>query len=132
MLSIPGSILSPESKGTNYLISEGATCITDEESLEVAISRIYGTLRYQRGTAPGLIGLNEIESLVLDALIANPMRIDQVSAMLKKDVATTLKFLGGLSVRGLVETLFDGRFAPTKIALHARSRLGHNMGSMKK
>lgn len=131
VLSIPGSILSPESKGTNYLISEGATCITDEESLEVAISRIYGTLRYQRGAAPGLIGLNETESLVLDALIANPMRIDQVSAMLKKDVATTLKFLGGLSVRGLVETLFDGRFAPTKIALHARSRLGHNMGSMK-
>lgn len=48
------SILSPESRGTNYLIANGACCIIDEESIEMAISRIYGTLRYSRPDAPGI------------------------------------------------------------------------------
>ena len=41
-------------RGTNYLIANGACCIIDEESIEMAISRIYGTLRYSRPDAPGL------------------------------------------------------------------------------
>ena len=52
LLAVPGSILSPESRGTNYLIANGACCIIDEESIEMAISRIYGTLRYSRPDAP--------------------------------------------------------------------------------
>ena len=54
LLAVPGSILSPESRGTNYLIANGACCIIDEESIEMAISRIYGTLRYSRPDAPGI------------------------------------------------------------------------------
>ena len=30
LLAVPGSILSPESRGTNYLIANGACCIIDE------------------------------------------------------------------------------------------------------
>ena len=45
------SILSPVSRGSNYLIGMGACCIADIEALEVAISRIYGTLRYCRTPA---------------------------------------------------------------------------------
>ena len=33
LLAVPGSILSPESRGTNYLIANGACCIVDEESI---------------------------------------------------------------------------------------------------
>ena len=54
LLAVPGSILSPESRGTNYLIANGACCIVDEESIEMAISRIYGILRYSRPDAPGI------------------------------------------------------------------------------
>ena len=57
LLAVPGSILSPESRGTNYLIANGACCIIDEESIEMAISRIYGTLRYSRPDAPGIADL---------------------------------------------------------------------------
>ena len=36
VLAAPGSIFSPESRGSNYLIANGACCIADEEALEVA------------------------------------------------------------------------------------------------
>ena len=45
LLAVPGSILSPESRGTNYLIANGACCFVVEVSIEIAISRIFGTLR---------------------------------------------------------------------------------------
>ena len=48
LLAVPGSILSPESRGTNYLIANGACCIVDEESIEMAISR-----RCSRHCRPG-------------------------------------------------------------------------------
>ena len=56
VLVAPGSVFSPESRGANYLISVGACCITDEESLEIALSRIYGVLRHPHGP------LREVES----------------------------------------------------------------------
>lgn len=51
VLAVPGSIFSPLSRGTNYLLAEGACCIADEEALEVAVSRIFGTLRFTHGAA---------------------------------------------------------------------------------
>ena len=53
LLAVPGSILSPESRGTNYLIANGACCIVDEESIEMALSHL-GTLRYSRPMLPAL------------------------------------------------------------------------------
>ena len=64
LLAVPGSILSPESRGTNYLIANGACCIIDEESIEMAISRIYGTLRYSRPDAPGIADLDATQQTV--------------------------------------------------------------------
>ena len=74
LLAVPGSILSPESRGTNYLIANGACCIVDEESIEMAISRIYGTLRYSRPDAPGIADLDPTQQTVMHALIASRSR----------------------------------------------------------
>lgn len=41
--AIPGRIDSPQSKGTNKLIAEGATCIYDDESFADAIRSVFQT-----------------------------------------------------------------------------------------
>ena len=126
ILSVPGSILSPESRGSNYLISVGATIIVDEESLEVAVSRIFETLRFSRIGPAEEPGMSEAERRILDALVANPMRIDEIAAMLGVDAVSCLNVLSGLQMTGRIERIIDGRFAPTKRALHARGAIMHN------
>ena len=128
LLAVPGSILSPQSRGSNHLIGLGATCIADEEELEMAISRIYGTLRFSRPQVDGVPDLDDRAERVVEALIASPMRADELARMLEMDARACLTFLSDLMVRGLIERLLDGRFAPTKIALLARTPFGHNAG----
>ena len=85
LLVVPGSILSPESRGTNYLIANGACCIIDEESIEMAISRIYGTLRYSRPDAPGIADLDPTQQTVMHALIASPLKVNDIAALVSLD-----------------------------------------------
>ncbi len=146
LLAAPGSIFSPESRGANYLIANGACCIADEEALEIAISRIYGTLRFSRPEARGLDGLNPNGRRMVDMLLANPMRVDDLAAALgvdplaclqligdlevhgvvELDPLACLQLIGDLEVHGVVERLVDGRLALSGIALHALTRLGQN------
>lgn len=126
VFSVPGSMFAPECKGSNYLIANGATCIADEESLEVAISRVYGTLRFMRGNTRGLEGLAQEDRAIVDALVADSMRPDDLAISLGRDALWCLKRLSALEVAGVVEPLLDGRYALTCGALHSLTRLGHN------
>ena len=128
VLAAPGSILSPTSRGANYLITVGACCIVDEESIEMAISRIYGRLRYSRPEAPGLTGLDGREQEVLAALVANPMTAEELAAAFCMGAVECMQLVSGLELEGLVERLADGRVSPTKKALHALTPLGQNTG----
>lgn len=126
LLVAPGSVFSPQSRGANYLISNGACCISDEEALEVAISRIYGLLRYERPDALGVTGIGRGERRIVDMLMANPMRVEEIAAATGMRDVECLQVLGGMEAVGVVERLIDGRFSPTKTALHACTRIGQN------
>lgn len=126
VLAAPGAILSPESRGTNRLIADGACALIDEESLEVAISRIFGVLRFCR-TAPAADNvLCERDAQVMAALTASPLRAEEVASMLGISQLDALTLLSELSGTGRVERLLDGRFAPTKLALRQASTIMHN------
>ena len=105
---IPGSIFSPLSAGTNWLISEGARVICDEASLEAAISLDYGRLRFS--DAPGR---REDLGRVLSALVASPSRADDLAARLGENIITVLSALSDYEATGVVTKLPDGRYAPT-------------------
>ena len=126
VLVAPGSIFSPMSLGTNYLIANGATCIGDEEALEVAISRIYGRLRRYRQQCAQADGLRGEARRVVEALVASPARMEEISAMLQRDVLDTMELVSSLEVDGVIERLPDGRFAASKETLHARTSIGQN------
>ncbi len=126
LICAPGSILSPLSRGTNQLIADGATCIVDEASLEVAISRVFGTLRFSHGPAPGVPGLSGAERRVMSALTAAPERVEAVARLLDASVIRALEVLGSLEGEGLVCRLPDGAYAPTVRALQSATSFGHN------
>ena len=124
LLCMPGSILSPLSAGTNRLIAEGATCIADEDSHEVAISRIYGTLRFSHNRARGVTGLSRDEQRAMSALGASPLRADALGVHLSMDVISTLRLLGSLETEGLVQRMPDGTYMQSKRALQLATSFG--------
>lgn len=126
VLAAPGSIFSAQSCGTNYLISEGACCVADQESLEVAISRIFGTLRKTAARAAGASTDDPVERRVLEALIASPMRSDDIARLANTDAMGGVQLIGSLFVRGLISQLHDGRYGASEAALHAQTTFGHN------
>ena len=63
---------------------------------------------------------------MVDMLLANPMRVDDLASALGVDPLACLQLIGDLEVHGVVKRLVDGRLALSSIALHALTRLGQN------
>lgn len=124
VLAVPGSILSPESRGSNYLLSIGATALVDEESIEVAISRIFGTLRRER-QVPGVCATGEETTTdrIVGALVASPLRADEIASLIGANAVDCLTYLSSLQMSGTIERMLDGRYSLTKRALRARSAI---------
>ncbi|MGN0287567.1 MAG: DNA-processing protein DprA [Atopobiaceae bacterium] len=121
--AIPGSIFSPNSQGTNSLIATGASIIASEMDLQTQISLDYDTLR--------MVVENHYESnsAVISALIASPMRADELSERLGQALLTTMTTLSEYETQGLVVHLLDGRYSVTQTAYEkyfrrARQRQG--------
>ncbi|MEY8436639.1 DNA-processing protein DprA [Atopobiaceae bacterium 24-176] len=107
----PGSMFSAPSRGTNLLISQGATMIVDEESLEMSISMDYGVLRRPA------VRESKDHGRAFSALVAQPMRPDDLAASVGKGVLEVMRLLSDYEAAGLVTRLPDGRYAPTEAAL---------------
>lgn len=125
-LCVPGSVYSPESRGTNYLIESGATCVSGAEALLVAFSRLYGIAEREIPTPPGMSGVNRRTERLLASMVAQPLSSDDVCRLVGIDIRACLEYLSSLMVAGLIEQRLDGRYAPTKETLHALSAFGHN------
>lgn len=114
--AVPGSIFSPTSQATNRLIGEGATPICSEVDLETRLSMDYGVLRVvSEGVTPHM-------GEVISALVAMPLRPEELAPRIGQSVLTLLRTLSDYEARGIVEHLPDGRFS-----LSARSYQQYRM-----
>ncbi len=125
-LAVPGSILSPKSRGTNYLIANGACCIIDEELIETVIVTMYLRPALLAPDAPGIADLDPTQQTVMHALIASPLKVDDIAALVSLDAVGVLKLLGSLELEGLIERMMDGKACALQFALHAQTPFGHN------
>lgn len=117
IFGVPGSIFSPYSKGTNRLIADGAIVICDECDLEMAISMHYGVMRLiVEGEKPAMGG-------ILSALVAQPMRPQELSDRMNMDVVDLFRILSEYEGKGLVERMSDGRYSPTRKALLGKGKI---------
>jgi DNA processing protein len=99
VFAVPGSILSPMSRGTNALIQEGAklvrncTDILEELNLRVSVHQM---------EMKELEPLSDTEALLLKQLGAEPAHIDQVCRDSGLPVATVSSNLAIMELKGLV------------------------------
>ncbi len=136
ILVFPGSVFSPNSTGSNYLIASDANAIPvwDQKCLEVAYSRNIGRLCSPRAAAgggsgrgtPGAGALTRDERSVVEALAASAATPGALAPALGVELPRLMRLLGAFEMKGWVSRLPDGRYSLTEQAL-----LEHNTGEMR-
>lgn len=116
--AVPGSIFSPESLGANRLIASGAAIIASEEDLEVQISLDFGVSRL---VCPGL---DRHSGRIMSALVASPMRPDDLANRLGMPALEVLRALADYEAIGMVSRLPDGRYSPSRDLFLGNARMG--------
>lgn len=99
---VPGSIFSPESRGSNRLMRQGAVPVTDVSELADAL----GMTGIDHRTAATQI---ECDS-VTRALAADPQRPDDLARALGIDIVSAARTLGRLESSGAIVRYADGRY----------------------
>lgn len=93
VFAVPGSILSPTSKGTNRLIQEGAKLVRNCADI---LEELNLTMAAEQLEMREFLAANEIESLVLRQLGSEPSHIDDIcrcSGLAMPQVSSTLAML---------------------------------------
>jgi DNA processing protein len=116
VLAVPGSVFSPNSRGCNRLIQQGARPVTDVSDLaaELRSAGLTGWSGYAPadqlcasvGHGDGVVGR------LRAALLADPMRPDDAARALSLDVVAVARMLSRLETEGTVTRYPDGRYGP--------------------
>lgn len=122
VLAVPGSILSPESRGPNRLIRQGARPITEVDDLAAELASLLGPT----DAAVAQVRAVETSDPVLAALAACPGRPDDVAYGLGLSISQAVCALTRLCAAGLIQRYPDGRYGliPQVEAAHG----GYNGG----
>jgi DNA processing protein len=129
VLAVPGAIHSPESRGSNRLIKQGALPVVDDESFDDALDQLFGPHQChldfglsaavqgpQAQAASHSVASDEAieqqspRDRIIPALTAQPMHPDELAQYLGCTVLDTIRLLSALELEGGVEKLRDGRF----------------------
>ncbi|HEX7975951.1 MAG TPA: DNA-processing protein DprA [Anaerolineales bacterium] len=102
VFAVPGHILSPQSKGTNRLIQQGARPLLDcEELLENLNLALAGEQQAVRAVLPG-----DATEAALFALLGNePMHVDEIRAQADLPIEKVSATLALMELKGLVRQL---------------------------
>ncbi|MFC2020936.1 DNA-processing protein DprA [Chloroflexota bacterium] len=100
VFAIPGSVLSPVSKGTNQLIQEGAKLVGDYTDI---LEELNMTAVVQQIEMKGIIPASETESLLLKQLGAEPTHIDEVCRLSGLPASTVSSTLAMMELKGMVK-----------------------------
>jgi DNA processing protein len=100
VFAIPGSILSPMSRGTNRLIQEGAKLVRNCADI---LEELNLTASVQQIEMKEIIPTSETEALLLKQLAAEPTHIDVVCRNSGLPVSTVSSNLAIMELKGLVK-----------------------------
>ena len=100
VFAIPGSILSPASRGTNHLIQEGAKLVRDFTDIleELNLTAVAEQLEMKE-----IIPSSDTEALLLKKLGAEPIHIDEVCHASGLTVSIVSSTLAMMELKGLVK-----------------------------
>ncbi len=100
VFAVPGSILSPASRGTNHLIQDGAKLVADYTDIleELNLTAVAEQLETKE-----ILPSSETESLLLRKLGAEPIHIDEVCRLSGLSIATVSSTLAMMELKGMVK-----------------------------
>ena len=100
VFAIPGSILSPASRGTNHLIQEGAKLVREYTDIleELNLTTVARQIEMRE-----ILPESETESLLIRQLSAEPSHIDEVCRRSGLPAATVSSTLAMMELKGLVK-----------------------------
>jgi DNA processing protein len=100
VFAIPGSILSPASRGTNLLIQEGAKLVREHIDIleELNLMAVERQIEMRE-----ILPESETESVLLKQLSAEPSHIDEVCRRSGLPAATVSGTLAMMELKGLVK-----------------------------
>ncbi len=99
VFAIPGSILSPMSRGTNHLIQEGAKLVSDYTDILEELNLITVARQIEmREVLPA----SDTETLLLKQLSAEPAHIDEVCRSSQLPAATVSSTLAMMELKGMI------------------------------
>jgi len=100
VFAIPGSILSPASRGTNHLIQEGAKLVRDYTDIleELNLTAVAHQMEIKEA-----VPASKTEALLLKQLSAEPTHIDEVCRNSSLPVSTVSSTLAMMELKGLVK-----------------------------
>lgn len=106
---VPGSIFSPESRGSNRLLSQGGYAICDVDDLRFMLEQAVGAPPCTPVDS-AMQSMRDAGDPLLAAVRATPMRADDLAFQLGLDIVQTARGLSALEVAGLVVRHRDGRY----------------------
>jgi len=100
IFAVPGSILSPASRGTNHLIQEGAKLVRNHVDIleELNLAMVAQQLEMKE-----ILPTDETESLLLKQLSAEPTHIDEVCRHSRLTPALVSSTLTMMELKGMVK-----------------------------
>jgi DNA processing protein len=99
VFAVPGSILAPQSKGTNKLIQSGALPLLSPEDLLQALNLTrVGAQRSARQLLPA----DEVEKQLLEALGSEPLHVDELRSQTGLPVEKVSAALVMMELKGMV------------------------------
>lgn len=105
VLVVPGSIFAPECRGSNRLLRQGATPVTDVSDLATELGWLA-----DRDAPESYVG--EREDPLLSALRTDPVRPDDIARHLGLSIVEVARRIGALEAKGVVARYPDGRYGP--------------------
>ena len=108
VFAVPGSILSPASRGTNHLIQEGAKLVGQYTDIleELNLTAVVHQMELKE-----VIPASETESLLLKQLSAEPTHIDEVCRSSGLPISTVSSTLTMMELKGLVKQVGTMNYA---------------------
>lgn len=114
VFAVPGSIYSPNSRGTNKLIQDGEAKLTLD--VQDVLAELNLSMAAQQIELAELIPPDETESVLLRFLTAEPLHIDDVRRECGLPIATVTSALAMLELKGLVRQVGRMNYVRTREA----------------
>ena len=111
VFAVPGNVLSPQSKGTNRLIQEGARILLDpQEILEVLdLTRVT-----EQSVARAVLPENATEAELFGVLSHEPLHVDEIRSQTHLSIEEVTSTLALMELKGMVRQVGGMRYTAVR------------------